>query len=157
MIDIWLIAQDAFWSGIAATGFAILFNVPRRALIYCALIGAVGHAARTIAMEQFGVGIAIATLIGALIVGFLSKWLARRLQIPSMIFGISAAIPMVPGVFAYQAMIGLLELVNLEADQTQSVLVEIATNSVRTGAILGALGLGITAPTFLLEREKPIV
>ncbi|QPC81990.1 threonine/serine exporter family protein [Phototrophicus methaneseepsis] len=157
MIDLWPIVVDAFWSGIAATGFAILFNVPRRALIYCALLGALGHATRTFMMHQFGLGIALATLIGALSIGFLAKLLAHRLKIPSMIFGVSAAIPMVPGVFAYQTMIGLLELVSLEPEQGQYILTEVAVNAVRTGAILAALGLGITTPAFLLERKKPVV
>ncbi|MCB9459034.1 MAG: threonine/serine exporter family protein [Anaerolineaceae bacterium] len=151
------VLEDALWSGVAAVGFGVLFNVPRRALAYCALVGACGHAVRTLMMDQFGMGITTATLLGALIVGFMSKFIARKLKMPSMIFGITGAIPMVPGVFAYQTMIGLVDLIHQEPGQIQATLAEAAVNGVQTVALLGCLALGITAPTFLLEREHPVV
>ena len=49
MIDLFLtILVDAFWSALAAIGFAMLFNVPRRTVIACALTGAAGHAIRAL-------------------------------------------------------------------------------------------------------------
>ena len=41
---LWLLANDAFFAAIPAVGFALLFNVPPRALKYCAALGALGHA-----------------------------------------------------------------------------------------------------------------
>ena len=102
-------------------------------------------------------GITTATLIGALVVGFMSKFIARKLKMPSMIFGITGASPMVPGVFAYQTMISLGEMIHQEPGQIAVSLGEAAVNGVRTVALLGCLALGITAPTFLLEREHPVV
>ena len=88
-----LLATDGFWSALAAMGFALLFNVPRRSLIYCMIGGAIGHALRTGLMVQFGIGIELATLVGATAVGFWAKWCAEHLEMPSMIFAISAVIP----------------------------------------------------------------
>lgn len=152
-----VILEDALWSGVAAVGFGVLFNVPKRALAYCALVGACGHAVRALMMTQFNMGITTSTLIGALVVGFMSKFIARKLKMPSMIFGITGAIPMVPGVFAYQTMISLGEMIHQEPGQIAVSLGEAAVNGVRTVALLGCLALGITAPTFLLEREHPVV
>lgn len=45
--------DDMFFAAIPAVGFAILFNVPRNALKYCAYLGALGHGSRTL-MMQFG-------------------------------------------------------------------------------------------------------
>jgi uncharacterized membrane protein YjjP (DUF1212 family) len=61
--------EDAFWSAIAAVGFAILFNVPRRALPGCAVAAALGHALRTWVM-QLGLPIEPATLLAATMIGF---------------------------------------------------------------------------------------
>ncbi|MEC3939169.1 threonine/serine exporter family protein, partial [Leclercia adecarboxylata] len=40
------LAQDMLLSAIPAVGFAMVFNVPRRALPWCALLGAIGHGSR---------------------------------------------------------------------------------------------------------------
>ena len=42
-----LLLHDAFFSAIPAVGFAMVFNVPKRYLIYCAIAGAIGHSSRT--------------------------------------------------------------------------------------------------------------
>ena len=53
---IFLLINDMFWSAIPAVGFAMVFNVPKKMLIYCAVLGAVGHSFRTLTM-QFGLPI----------------------------------------------------------------------------------------------------
>jgi uncharacterized membrane protein YjjB (DUF3815 family) len=63
-----LLLNDAFFSAIPAMGFAMLFNVPRRYLLYCALAGAIGHSSRTL-MLQFGLPIEWATFAAAGIIG----------------------------------------------------------------------------------------
>lgn len=152
-----LIATDAFWSALAAMGFALLFNVPRRALIYCMIGGAIGHALRTLLMNQFGLGIELATLIGAVSIGFWGKWCAVRLKMPSMIFAISAVIPMVPGVFAYQTMIGILQITDVSNAEAGEFLVHASVNAIKTGFILAALASGIVAPSLFFQREEPVV
>ncbi|TNR77248.1 threonine/serine exporter family protein, partial [Escherichia coli] len=41
---------DFFLAGIPAAGFAMVFNVPRRVLIRCALLGGTVHAASMLLM-----------------------------------------------------------------------------------------------------------
>jgi uncharacterized membrane protein YjjB (DUF3815 family) len=151
-----LLLEDAFWAGLATLGFAMLFNVPRRALPYCALNGMVGHATRALLM-QGGMSIIPATLASALLVGFMAKFLARRLQMPSMIFAITGAIAMVPGAFAFQTMLNLLRVAVLPIDAASDILVVAAANAIKTGLILGALAAGIVMPALLFERQKPVV
>lgn len=148
--------EDAFWSGLAALGFAMLFNVPQRALGACAFCGAVGHAFRTLILES-GMSIMPSTLIGATIVGFVGKLFARRWEIPSAVFTISGAIPMVPGVFAYQTMIALLKIPDATLSNAQLALTDAAINGITTMMILGAIAVGIAAPSLLFERQKPVV
>ncbi len=147
---------DAFWSAVAAVGFAILFNVPPRALPGCAFAAALGHALRTWAI-QLGTPIEAATLLAATFVGFLGTYLARRFQSPTAIFTIPAVIPMVPGTFAFRTMLGILELTTLGANESAPVLVEVSLNAIKTGLILAALAGGIIAPRLLFRRPKPVV
>jgi uncharacterized membrane protein YjjB (DUF3815 family) len=147
---------DAFWSALAALGFAILFNVPRRWLVLCALLGALGHAVRKL-LEEFGVPIEVGTLAGALMVGFIGYALGARFRIPSTIFTIPGTIPMVPGVFAYRTMITLLSVPNGTNAEVQVLLAEASVNAIKTALILAAISIGIAFPHLLFNREKPVV
>jgi uncharacterized membrane protein YjjB (DUF3815 family) len=152
-----LLLEDAFWSALAALGFAILFNVPRRALPYILIGGAVSHALRTLLLTQFQVSVELGTLLGSMLVGFWAKWCAQRLEMPSLIFAVAGAIPMVPGFFAYSTMIGLLQAAAMPADAVEPVLVTAALNAIKTGLILASIAVGIVSPSLLFLRQKPIV
>jgi uncharacterized membrane protein YjjB (DUF3815 family) len=151
------VLADAFWSAIAATGFAMVFNVPRRTLWGCALAGAVGHAVRTLLMQTIGISILPATLLGAGAVGALSILLAQRLRAPSLIFGVCGGIPMVPGLFAYSAMLGFIRLVEATPAEAGELMAQAVVNLVKTGLILASIAVGIALPLLLLRREKPVV
>jgi len=147
---------NAFWAAVAAAGFATLFNVPRRALPGCAIAGAVGYGLRTLLVE-WGVMLELATLVGALVVGFLGEFLARRWQTPAAVFTVPGVIPLVPGSFAFRALIGLIQITDLGTFGGTPVLVEAAVNAVRTGLILAAIAAGTAAPSLLFQRRRPVV
>lgn len=151
-----LLLTDAFWSAVAALGFAILFNIPQRSLWACTLLGAIGHASRTILVQQ-GLPIELATLIGAAAIGFLGAFMAHRFQMPVVVFTIPSAIPLVPGTFAFRTMIGILQLTDQDLLGDALLLTEAATNGIKTGLILAALATGIAAPKLLFQRRKPVV
>lgn len=153
------LVRDILWSAIAALGFAFVFNVPRRALWGCALGGALGHLLRTLSVWQ-GANLIPATLVGAVAIGILGEVLSRRWRMPGMVITVSSAIPLVPGSFAFQAMIGLLLVAGTDASSPlllQARLVEAGVNLITTGLILGAIALGIAAPSFILNRRRPVV
>ena len=51
------LAQDMLLSALPAVGFAMVFNVPQRALPWCALLGAIGHGSRMIMVSGAPEGI----------------------------------------------------------------------------------------------------
>ena len=159
--DIWLfVLRDAFWSAIAAVGFAILFNVPRYTLPACALTGALGHGLRAGLILVFGMPIEAATILAATAVGFLGEFFARRYRIPRLIFVVPGVIPMVPGVFAYRTVLAIFEITGL-TDLTSvagvEVLLETAVYAIRTALILVGLSFGIIAPNLLFRRQRPVI
>ncbi len=147
---------NALWSAMAALGFAILFNSPRRILWICTLMGAIGHSIRTISMNQ-GLSIELATLIGATAIGFMGALMAQRLHMPVIVFTTPSAIPLVPGTFAFRTMIGVLQLTNQSLIDDALLLTDATTNGIKTALILGALATGIAAPKLLFQRRKPVV
>lgn len=157
MIDLLkLLLQDAFWAALAATGFAVLFNVPHRTLVGCTIAGALGHATRTLLMG-LDIQIELATLVGAAVVGFLGQYFARRWHAADLVFTVPGVIPMLPGSFAFRTMIGILELASLGTSSGTPVLVEAAVNGTKTGLILAAIAGGIAAPSLIFQRRKPVL
>jgi uncharacterized membrane protein YjjB (DUF3815 family) len=159
MLELILLAlEDALWSGVASLGFAILFNVPVRTLFACALCGATGHAIRTLLIEA-GLPIESATLAGATVVGFLGETFAHRWHAPAPVFTVPGVIPMIPGTFAYGAMIGVLRLTDTELGglANEALLFDTAVNAIKTLIILVSLAVGIAAPSLLFQwrRQRP--
>ncbi len=148
--------RDGLLSGVAALGFAVLFNVPKRLLLGCFLSGALGHGLRTLLVTS-GMSVEMSSLVGAAAVGFLSVLLSDRYNVPASVFAVTGAIPMVPGVFAYQTVIGLLNATSAPSDQSIEFLAAAGINGVRTGLILAAIAFGIAAPTLLFRRTNPAV
>lgn len=156
---------DAFWAAVAATGFAVLFNVPYRTLIGCAACGAFGHATRTFFINYDWLGldhIVIATLIGAIVVGTLGDLLARLLRLPSSIFTVSGIIPMIPGTYAFSTMLGILQLADIidvgaPVRPDLILLNKVILDGLTTGFVLAALAIGIVTPRLLFRRRKPVV
>lgn len=153
----WLLLRDAWWSAIAALGFAVLFSVPPRLLWGCMLGGAVGHMVRTFCM-QMGLSIEAGTLLGAMAIGLLGEWLARRTHTPALVFTVSAAIPMVPGAFAFGTMLNLIDFSNTpDAGAGQVLLWQAAYDAIKTALVLAAIAFGITWPALVLRRPRPVV
>jgi uncharacterized membrane protein YjjB (DUF3815 family) len=143
-------------AGLAALGFAILFNVPKRLLPGCFLCGAAGYTLRAILMNS-GASVEFSTLIGAVAVGFISAYLSDHYDVPASVFNVTGAIPLVPGVFAYQTIVGLLNATSSTADESVALLAAAGINGVRTTLILGVIAFGIAAPMLLFRRSSPSV
>jgi len=149
-----LVLKNGFFGGIASLGFAILFNAPKKALLGCALSGALGICVRSILLES-GIGIELSTFCGALSVGFLSLYFYKLFFIPTAVFGVSGAIPMIPGVFAFKAMMGVIALSNHGGNV--DLMVDVFSNFTKTALILIAIATGITAPTLLFKRFRMVM
>ena len=103
------LVQDIILSSIPAVGFAMVFNVPHRALPWCALLGAIGHSSRFVMMTA-GFNIEWATFLAAILVGSIGiRWSRWYLAHPK-IFTVAAVIPMFPGISAYTAMISAVKI-----------------------------------------------
>jgi uncharacterized membrane protein YjjB (DUF3815 family) len=152
----WLLLQNVFWAGIAALGFAILFNVPVRTLFACALSGAIAYAIRTLVLQFGPAGIEAATLAGATAVGFLGVVFGRRWRAPAPVFVVAGVIPLVPGSLAFSTMIDILTLITSNTGVDEVLLAETAVNGLETIFIVGAIAGGIAIPSLLLRRHRPM-
>ncbi|MFD2044464.1 threonine/serine exporter family protein [Ornithinibacillus salinisoli] len=103
-----VIVAQLVTSFIAAAGFGVLFNAPRRALIQCGFVGMAGWILYFV-LVQNGMDAVPATVFGAMLVAVFSHILARIYKTPIIVFNVSGIIPLVPGGIAYEAMRNFVE------------------------------------------------
>ncbi|MCW3093279.1 MAG: hypothetical protein JWP81_4348 [Ferruginibacter sp.] len=153
MMDWILILSKAFWCGWGAVGFGILFNVPPRTLFAIWVGGAMGGFLK-FSLLQLAMGVVFASFAGALVVGICSIPVAHFRHAPPMIFAIPSVIPLIPGVFAYRTMLGLIKLTGVIGPDYNLVLSETVNNGVKTVFIIMSLAMGVAVPMHLMRKES---
>ena len=146
--------DDMFFAAIPAVGFALVFNVPPRALMYCAILGALGHITRTLLL-YFGLPIVFSTFFATCVIGFIGVHLSHRYLAHPKVFTIAAIIPMIPGVQAYKAMIAIVQIHHYGF--SDKLFEQMISSFINTSFILGALVFGLALPGLLFYRQKPVV
>ena len=134
--------DDMLFAAIPAVGFALVFNVPPKALKYCAILGAL-------------VPIVFATFFATCVIGFIGVHLSHRYLAHPKVFTVAAIIPMIPGVHAYKAMIAIVQIHHYGF--SDKLFEQMISSFINTSFILGALVLGLALPGLLFYRQKPVV
>lgn len=154
-MDLLTFLEKWIWLGVAAVGFGILFNVPKRSFWVIFLMGALGGVLKLITM-QLGGGIILSSFLGAVLIGFISIGAAHLIHTPPFVLAIPSVIPMVPGALAYRMMLGLFRLTGELSDQTVflQLLQDTFDNGLKTLFVLMALSLGVSAPMLLTRSDS---
>ena len=147
------ILGKAFWCGWGALGFGILFNVPPRTLFAIWIGGAMGGFLK-FTLLQLTAGVVLASFTGALAVGFSSIPIAHFRHVPPMIFAIPSVIPLIPGVFAYRTMLGLMKLTGAIGPDYTQILSETVNNGSKTLFVIMSLAMGVAVPMHLMRKES---
>ncbi len=146
--------DDMFFAAIPAVGFALIFNVPKNALKYCAVLGAIGHGFRTL-LIHYDIPLVFATFFAAALIGFIGVHLAKHYLAHPKVFTVAAIIPMIPGVPAYRAMIAVVQIHHYGS--SQELFAQMVDNFIQTGFLLGALVFGLALPGLLFYRQRPVI
>jgi uncharacterized membrane protein YjjP (DUF1212 family) len=145
------IPEDALFSALAALGYLFLFNVPARIAWACVVCGVASHTARTLCLH-LGVDIVSGTLIGALAVGFLAQGFARHFRAPAVAFAFPGVVAMIPGAFAFRAVIGCLQIVHTGAAAATALVTETLALAATCLLMVAAIAVGIVAPLILITK-----
>jgi uncharacterized membrane protein YjjB (DUF3815 family) len=89
----------------------------------------------------------LATLCAALLIGVLATILAERFTVSSALFAVSPAIPLVPGNYAYKAVMGLVTAANApELEPHGALLLTAFDNGLKAMLTILFLSFGIALP-----------
>ncbi len=146
---------DALFAAIAATGFAVISNPPKRAVLVSALLSAVGHAFRYYLLHELGMEIVPATLFAAFLIGSMSFIFAKLIQCPNEVFTFPSLLPMIPGMYAYKMFLSLTRFASTNNTVDHHTLVENAfSNGLTAVFIMMALVVGVSLPVMLFHKES---
>ena len=146
--------EVSIWSGIAAVGFGILFNIPK-STIFTVFTLAFFAGLIKFTLIHFGVNIILATFLGILFVSFVGMPIAHKIHHPPVVFCIPPAIPMIPGYFAYETILAIMNFLFIEKDALKKaeLISDIFSNGLTMVFILISIAIGISLPLLLLRKN----
>lgn len=146
------VAHQALFGALAAAGFGVLFNFGLRALPWCAAAGALALAVRTVG-QGFDWSLEGATFAAAVVTSLAVSALRSRLGPACNAVALAGCIPMVPGAFFGQALLGFFALTVPNPADAVDTFVLAAEHIIRVIFTLAAIGAGIAIPAQLLKNQ----
>ncbi|MDD3026167.1 MAG: threonine/serine exporter family protein [Aliarcobacter skirrowii] len=146
---------QAVFAAIASLGFAMVFNVPKHTLKYCAFGGAITYNFRTIFLE-LDFGIELATFLASAIIGVVALYWSRKYKVPRPVYTVASIIPVLPGTYAFNAMVTLISINRFGA---KPELVELFIHDgLKSISILFAITFELVLPSlYFLRLNRPVI
>lgn len=153
-INIFSLLEVSIWAGIAAIGFGILFNIPKKAIFTVFILG-FGAGLIKFILLRFDVNIVLASFLAATFVGILSMPMAHKIHQPPVVFSIPAVIPMIPGYFAYETVLSIMNFTFMESESSKKIelINAIFTNGFTMFFILISLTIGVSFPMLMMRKN----
>jgi uncharacterized membrane protein YjjB (DUF3815 family) len=155
MMDIIIkLLEVAVWSGVAALGFGILFNIPKGTIVTVFVLGFFAGLIK-FTLLKFDIHIVLATFIAVFFVAIVSIPTAHKIHHPPVVFCIPPVIPMIPGYFAYETVLSVMNFIFIEKDTVKRIALidAIFSNGFTMFFILISITAGISLPLLLLRRS----
>jgi len=147
------LAEDALFSALAAWGYLFLFNVPWRLAWVGVLCGVASHTSRTLCLHH-GIDIVTGSFLGALAAGLLASAFARWFRAPISAFAFPGVVAMIPGAFAFRAVIGYFEIIQAGANAPYPLLAETLALSATSLLMVLAIAIGVAVPMIFHKPRK---
>lgn len=149
------ILLDGLLAALAAIGFAAVSNPPKQSFIYVPILAALGHMLRFSLMTYWGVDIALATFFASVLIGGVGIYFAYIARFPSEVFAFPALLPMIPGMYAYRSLLGMIRFMETsDPALKEAFLPQIFSNAITAIFTMFALGVGVAIPLFLFYRAS---
>ncbi len=144
------IIHQAFFGGVSALGFAVLFNCTPRILWVGFISGMLALATRTFCQDIFHLGLPAASFFGSLLIASLNRWWWEdALSLRGPVLAIVGSIPMVPGSLAAKGLYAIFLMINNNQVPGSLPPVELALENLIIGATtLVGIGTALAIPAF---------
>ena len=141
LIDLLL---DGFFAAIAAIGFGSISNVPIRS-----------HATRYFLMNILGWNIIPAAFMASIVIGVTAPKAGHFWRVPTEALAYPALLPMIPGMYAYRAVEGLLMCITCKDDTLfNHAFYLFWWNGMICSIIIVLMVLGLTISIQVMQRNN---
>ncbi|MCR4667466.1 MAG: threonine/serine exporter family protein [Desulfovibrio sp.] len=144
---------DAFLACAVAVGCSLNFSPSRKIILAAAILAPIGHVTRLLLL-QVPIGIVSATLFASMTIALCSMPISRHWHIPAEMFIVPSLLTMIPGMYAYKTILGILQILSEKADP--NLLSIVVYNGLTTLFVIGSLVIGASIPLIVLREDGPM-
>ena len=149
----WLI-ETIVLSIIITLGWTLMFTVPKRYILPCLLMTALGFGLKS-ALVHYDVNLNLASFLGAMLASFVGVYFSQKYTLPPKALISPSVICMMPGIAAYKAMVSMVQIGYLGF--SDALFNQMMTYLFEALFVTSGLVLGLSIPGILFYRRRPIV
>jgi uncharacterized membrane protein YjjB (DUF3815 family) len=142
--------QDVIAAGVAVGCYSVFFSTPPNMLLWPVLVGMLAHAVRWVALAVFGFGVAIGAAAACMVVGLILAPVSRRTHMPFAAIGFASVVSMMPGVYLFRMMSGLVLIAGGE-ETAVSLFQGTLSAGANAAIIILAMCLSLIIPKMIID------
>jgi uncharacterized membrane protein YjjP (DUF1212 family) len=134
---------DVIAAGIAAGSYPVFFSMPYRMIGWPVAVGMLAHAAHWLTLVVWHLDIATAALVSCLIAGILLVPISHYLRIPFAAIGFASVVALVPGVYVFRMLSGLVQFTHVP---TSDLLTALTSDGATAALVIVGMATGLAVP-----------